>query len=357
MLAGHQVFQWLKTNIRGMRLSRLKTLSSLVSGAMQMRGVGVLALGKAMVGPAKAKHRIKQVWRFFRNSNVENLEVSKSIFDLMKPADGRITVLCDWTDIGLYKQLVFALPKDGRSLPFLSLTVLKSQSESAMIRSERQGLEYLGGFCPAGRDFLVIGDRGFGNCRWLEDVRRLGGYFVQRVAGGLSVSVREYQGLVSDLPIIRGARVKDWGRGTLTEAHGFPIRLITVFEPNAKEAWIIVTNLMEESPQEIIRLYKRRMWIEGSFRDIKNRNWGLGMQKTRLSTPERHNRLFLVLALAYLLLMAFGAIAEDIGFSKTLRANTENSRVMTLMRIGYCSLLFHQPPVQKAINVLMGLPV
>jgi len=357
MLDSHEISGWLKTHVSSMRLSRKKTLASIVYGAMQLRGAGVLALGKAMVGPAQAKHRIKQVWRFFRNDNVETLEVCRSIFDMAKPAQGRITVLCDWTDIGKHRQLVFGLPKDGRSIPFLSLTVLTKQGERAMVRSEKKGLEYLEGFCPSGQEMLYIGDRGFGNCRWLEDVRRQGGHFVQRIAGGLYVSVPEYAGLASQIPIVRGAKVKDWGRGSLTDAHAFPIRLITVFEPNAKEPWILVTDLMDVSPQEIVRLYKRRMWIEGSFRDIKNRSWGLGMEKARLSQAERYNRLFVVLALAAFLLMAFGAVAENIGYAKTLQANTENSRVMTLLRIGFNMMQWNPPPIGKAIKALREFPI
>jgi hypothetical protein len=92
---------------------------------------------------------------------------------------------------------------------------------------------------------------------------------------------------------------------------------------------------MDVSPQEIVRLYKRRIWIEWTFCDMKNRYWGLGMEKVKLSQAERYNRLFVALALAVFLLMAFGALAENPGYAKTLRANTENSRVMTLLRIGF----------------------
>ena len=359
MLDGKQILHWLDRHVTSMRLSRKKTLASLIFGAMQLRGIGVLALGKAMAGPALVKHRIKQVWRFFRNTNVEVLDVSRSIFESARPLHGRITVLCDWTDIGRYRQLVFGLPKDGRSIPFLSLTVLQKQGERAMVRSEKRGLEYLEGFCPKGQSLILIGDRGFGNSRWLEDVRQIGGFFVQRIAGNLSVSVPEYSGLASGLPLKRGDKVRDWGRGSLTEAHPFPVRLVTVFEAQAKEPWILVTNLMDVSPQEIVRLYKRRMWIEGSFRDWKNRDWGFGMQKVRLSQADRYNRLFAVLALANFLLMAFGAIAENLGYARTLRANTENSRVMTLLRIGYNFNLWtgSPPPITKSIKALRELPV
>jgi len=104
------VYVWLKQLVPGMRLSRIKTLSALVAGAMRMRGVGVLSLGRAMSGPTAAKHRIKRVWRFFRNPAVESLEVSKALFERIMPRKGSIVILCDWTDIDPFQQLVLWFP-------------------------------------------------------------------------------------------------------------------------------------------------------------------------------------------------------------------------------------------------------
>lgn len=55
-----------------------------------------------------------------------------------------------------------------------------------------------------------------------------------------------------------------------------------------------------------------RMWTEALFRDLRNRDWGLGLDRVRLSTADRHDRHFAILALAYLLLCVFGAAAETI---------------------------------------------
>ena len=66
-----------------------------------------------------------------------------------------------------------------------------------------------------------------------------------------------------------------------------PIRLITVYDRDAKEPWYLVTNLSDQFPAQIVRLYKRRMWIEAAFRDLKNRNWGLGMDQARLTQAPR----------------------------------------------------------------------
>lgn len=75
------ILTWMMENVEGMRRSRMKTLSDIVSGAMRMKGSGVLALGRAMRGPVKAKYRIKRVDRFLGNRQVEIDAVSEAIFD------------------------------------------------------------------------------------------------------------------------------------------------------------------------------------------------------------------------------------------------------------------------------------
>jgi hypothetical protein len=320
-----------------------------------MKGVGVLALGRAMEGPTAAKHRIKRVWRFFRNPGVECLDVSKALFESLAPSQGRIVILCDWTDLSPFQQLVFSLPRDGRSLPFLSLTIYKQAGEHAMVNTERKALGYLAGICPQGREVVFVADRGFGNTRWIRDVRKWGWGFVQRVSGNLHVDVEECCAAVADLAVVKGAAVKDWGEGLLTDENPTLVRIVSVWEQHAKEPWVLVTD-RSDFPAEIVRIYKRRMWIEGTFRDLKNRNWGLGLDATRLSQPHRHDRLFIVLAVGYAILTAFGAAAETLGVDQMLKANTENTRVMTLARIGGYFLQLAQCSIDFALQALLKLP-
>ena len=70
MYAPNHILPWLEENVK-MRQSRRKTLAAIVSGAMRLNGVGVLALGRAMNGPAKAKHRIKRVDRFWATKRLK----------------------------------------------------------------------------------------------------------------------------------------------------------------------------------------------------------------------------------------------------------------------------------------------
>lgn len=299
-----------------MRQSRRKTLAAIVNGAMRLHGTGVLALGRAMDGPAQAKHRIKRVDRFLGNKRVEVDAVSEAMFREFYPREGHIVVLADWTDRHDFQQLVLALPRHGRVLPFYAVPVEKGDGTGAhdgvMIQAEEQALDALARFCGDAITPVIIADRGFGNTRWLEHITKLGWHFVQRLAANHGVEVEQYTGLLSELGIRRGWRPRDWGWGTMNEAARGPIRLVTVYARKAKEPWCLVTNLPDLPPAEIVRLYKCRMWIEAAFRDLKNRNWGMGMDQVHLTRAFRLDRHFIILALAYIPLFAFGAAAETV---------------------------------------------
>ncbi|MDQ1257144.1 MAG: family transposase, partial [Candidatus Hydrogenedentes bacterium] len=60
-----------------------------------------------------------------------------------------------------------------------------------------------------------------------------------------------------------------------------------------------------------------------------------GLSHVHLKDYRRYERLFYVVALAYIFLSAHGALAEAEGFDKGLKANTRKTRVINLLRIGY----------------------
>jgi hypothetical protein len=354
------ILTWLETHVQSMRQSRRKTLAEVVCAALQMKGVGVLALGRAMSGMVGAKHCIKRVWRFLRNDQVETDALGAALFSFLRPATGPTIVLADWTDMNPFQQLVFSLPRDGRALPFLCVTIRKSEhqgeNEGAMIAAERRALAMLQTMCPAQVIPVIVSDRGFGNVRWLSDIANRGWRFVQRLSHIHQVAVEQHIGTLKELGIRRGWKPKDWGWGTMDEQQWGPIRVITTFDREADEAWYLVTNLDTEVPAQVVRIYKRRMWTEAMFRDLKNRNWGLGMDHVRLSQPQRHDRHFYILALAYVFLCAFGAAAETLDIARLMKANTREERVMSLARIGNYFLQIAKCPLETAFDALAALP-
>lgn len=355
-----KILAWIVTNVEGMRLSRAKTLAAIVSAALVMRGIGVLALGRAMSGEVAAKHCIKRVWRFLRNDGIEVEAIFSALFHFLRPPTGRVLILVDWTDLDPFQQLVFSLPRDGRSLPFLWITIRKGTEEEenkgAMVEAEQRALEAFARICPPNVRPIIIADRGFGHSRWLGDIQNRGWHFVQRLSHIHYVCVERHMGTLKELGIRRGWRARDWGWGTMDEQEFGPLRLVSVFDREADEPWYLVTSLEVEPPAEIVRLYKRRMWTEAMFRDLKNRDWGLGLDHVRLSEPLRHDRHFCIVALAYALLCAFGAAAETLDIARQLKANTRPERVMNLARIGNYFLQLYECPLSKAFKALQMLP-
>lgn len=364
MFGPSKIMKWFDRNLQGVRRSRRKTLAHVVAGAMKMKGVGVLALGRAMDGPATAKHRIKRVDRFLANEAVETFSISKTLFNILRGQDCSPIVLVDWTDRHAYEQLVLSIPRDGRSMPFHAVTIksakLGAEKEGALVRAEQQILRDLRAMCPPGVTPTIIADRGFGNERWISDVAKWGWRFVQRLSKNHWVETEEHIGTLPELGIRRGCRPKDWGWGVMgngKKKEKTPLRLVAVFHREAEEPWYLVTNIGDMEAKKITRLYEKRWWTETMFRDLKNRKWGLGMDEVKLTTIERTAAHFIIVITAYILLCAFGAFAETKNFGDQLKANTEKNRALSLAAIGNHFIDFiGRATVAMAIRKLINIP-
>jgi len=281
------------------------------------------------------KHNIKRVNRFLGNEAFEGEALAKGIFEAFVPESVRALVLADWTDVPKGKLLVFSLPANGRSIPFFTKVVAKKAGDGAMIRAENEALEALQRICGNGPDVVIVADRGFGNQRWVPTAKKLGFHFVQRVVGAFYADTERYIGKLEEMNLCEGARMRDWGLGTLGEDEAIEGRLVTAFDPDAKEPWYLITDLKDAPVKELVSIYRRRWWIETTFRDNKNREWGLGLGNVILKDYHRYERLFYIVALAFIFLVAHGAAAEAKGFDKGCKANTRKVRVLNLLRLGH----------------------
>ncbi len=341
MFGPSKIMKWFDRNLQEVRRSRRKTLAHIAAGAMKMKGVGVLALGRAMDGPALAKHRIKRVDRFLGNEQVEAFAIAKALFNILRGQDRRPLVLVDWTDRGAFEQLVLSIPQDGRSMPFHAISIdstkFGTESEGALIQAEREILRDLHAMCPPGVTPIIVADRGFGNERWIRDVTNWGWCFVQRLSKNHWVETEHHIGTLPELGIRRGYRPKDWGWGTMGEKDAdnkTPFRLVTVFGWEADEPWYLITNIEDREARAITSIYAKRWWTEMMFRDLKNRKWGLGMDEVKLTSRQRTAVHFIIVMLAFILLCAFGAFAETKDFGEQLKANTAENRALSLAATG-----------------------
>jgi len=355
MNAPYAIFRWIEENVKPMRRSRQKTLADVVSAALHLNGTGVLALGRGLPGHTTAKHGIKRVWRFFRNPGVEIESVQLSLAHLLSPSNAPVVILLDWTEYGPYQTLTASLPRDGRSLAIWWKTIFRHSGERSMVDVEKQVLWELRRMFRFRDDLILVADRGFGHTRWLEDIQKWGWGFVQRVSGSIYIENDRFCRALKDLPVPRKSGSRDWGEVRLTRENKLQVRLLTTWDKKAKEPWYLVTNLTR-IPQKITRLYKRRMWIEEEFRDLKNRKWGLGFDESYLSSPEREDRRWCVLAIAHMFLMAYGAAAEQADLAKQFLPNTPREREISLARLGAFVIETALQPISCAIRALNDIP-
>lgn len=364
MFGPSKIMKWFDRNLQVVRRSRRKTLAHIAAGAMKMKGVGVLALGRAMDGPALAKHRIKRVDRFLGNEELEGFAISKVLFNVLRGQDQHPIVLVDWTDRHDFEQLVLSIPRDGRSMPFHAITInstkFGTESKGALIDAEQTILRHLHAMCPPGVKPIIVADRGFGNERWIADIAKWGWRFVQRLSKNHYLETERHIGTLPELGIRRGYRPNDWGWGTMGDNRGEKktrLRLITAFHRDADEPWYLVTNIDDREAHKITAIYEKRWYTETMFRDLKNRKWGLGMDEVKLTTVERTATHFIIVMIAYILLCAFGAYAEAQNFGEQLKANTEKKRALSLAVIGFQFIDFiGRTTVSLAIAKLVRVP-
>ena len=115
------------------------------------------------------------------------------------------------------------------------------------------------------------------------------------------VETEQHIGTLPELGIRKGYRPKDWGWGTMGNNHEEDktrFRLITVYDRDAKEPWYLITNIKDMTPQQVVRIYKKRMWTEAMFRDLKSRKWGMGLDDVKLGTIERTAVHFIIVICA-----------------------------------------------------------
>jgi hypothetical protein len=84
-----------------------------------------------------------------------------------------------------------------------------------------------------------------------------------------------------------------------------------------------------------MQLYRQRMQIEETFRDLKCHRWGFGLRYARCNSAARLEMLLLLGALATLVVWLVGLAARALHLNRHLQANTERRRdVLSTFFIG-----------------------
>ena len=299
---------WMLRVCASLRLSQAKTLSELVLAACHLTRASLAELGRclAMHTPVTVKAFIKRVDRFVGNANVEPAEAMRGIVEFLAQPRKKLLILMDWVDIRSFPCIMLAARIRGRALPLL-WTICRDHE----LHRSRNNLEYalfqlLRTMVPASTQIVVLADRGFGRAEMARECQTLGFDFLIRIQPDVHVKHREYTGKLLDLPVTRGHQ-KVY-RDVLYRSMNKPVtaNVAVVWLESKDEPWFLLTSLPRLQGIQLTKLYARRMSIEEYFRDTKSLRNGFALRLTLIENPKRLERLLLVLAIAYVLLVALG---------------------------------------------------
>jgi hypothetical protein len=306
---------WVLTLGAALRLSQAKTLAALAAAALHVGRVSLANIGRQLLGPAAAKHRVKRTWRFCANPRVH---VSDAMGGLIRRLCHRRTkkplvVALDWTDLRSFHTLMAAAVMKGRALPLLWQTHAGREFHRSQNALEEGLLVLLRALVPRAVPVVVLADRGFGRTELARACQRLGLSYAVRIKPDVWVEHRRFTGLLADYPVQKGIRHVLTGAvyrkdGAVT--HNVVIHWKPGLPAKRDHPWYLMTDL-GGGAVKLTRLYGRRMTVEELFRDDKNRRNGMALRDTQLTRADRIDRLLLILALAYWLLVGVGLLARQ----------------------------------------------
>jgi hypothetical protein len=115
---------------------------------------------------------------------------------------------------------------------------------------------------------------------------------------------------------------------------------------------------LNAGPAQISRLYGQRMTIEELFRDHKSKRNGWSLRDTRITRPDRLDRLLLIMAIAYLLLCGIGIIASKTFSPGHWSSSSQNDcSVFTIGRIMLDRFKLSVAQVLRAITLATEIAV
>ncbi|RMH60898.1 MAG: IS4 family transposase [Bacteroidetes bacterium] len=319
---------------------RVLSLAHGTLGVLNGTSLAIHAVGRGLAAARCGldKHAVKQVDRLLSNQGINLDKLGPSWVQMLLGERKEVYVNLDWTefDDDDHTMLVASVQTDhGRATPLLWKTWRKSELKGQRNDHEDELLCSLRRCIPRQVRVTIVADRGFADQKLFRLLTEEPGFdYIIRFKQGTLVT--DAQGETK--------KAKDWmgGSGRLRRLEGAAITadktpvplIVLVKDKGMKEAWCIATSRPGLSGKEIKRRYGKRFSCEEMFRDFKDLRYGWGLSWTQIRSPQRRDRLFLLAAMAFVLLILLGAAGEHAGLDRRLKTSTKPGRQLSLYRQG-----------------------
>lgn len=313
------------------RITRIRNMAYLLVGLHQSRSVHLSKIAERIPGKAFLPSITRRISRFLDNPAIRVRDWYKPIATMIinRIAHREIHLIVDGSKVGFGHQLLMiAIAYRRRAIPLAWTWIKSSRGHSSSIK-QKSLLAYVHDLIPLGTKVSLVGDAEFGDVdvqkllmqwRWRYALRQKGRYLVRQ---NKNSAFQRLDSLVN----IPGQRV--WlPNCVLTAKHGFSVNLIAYWKSDEKEPWFLATTF--NCPNTTLRAYKRRMWIEEMFGDLKGN--GFDLESTHLRHFLRLSRLTLAVSLLYVWTLTIGSKVVKNG--KRHLVDRRDRRDYSIFRIG-----------------------
>lgn len=315
------------------RVTRLRTFAWLLAGLYISKSIHQSKMAAKIPGQIQLLSRTRQLSRLLDNRAIRVREwyqpLASGILQAIAGA-GEVRLIVDGSKVGFGHQLLMvAVAYRKRAIPVAWTWVKGSRGHSTSLK-QLALLGYVHSLLPPQAAVLLVGDNEFGAVEVQKQLKKWGWQYVLRQKGRYLVLPfgRRTAQRLSNLVTRTGEMV--WlARCRFTKQHLWRTNLLAYWQAGEKEAWFLATNLPQ--PHLVLRAYRRRMWIEEMFGDMKGH--GFDLESTHLRHFLRLSRLTLAVVLLYVWLLSFGSRVLKQGQRRLVDRN--DRRDYSLFRIGW----------------------
>ena len=335
------------------RKSQRKTISALVVGLLRRGRIGLAEIARGMDDQTTVRHRIKRAWRFLRNAGVSSHAATVGMTHWIFSSSASPAVIAlDWTDLGDYVLLAAKVAVDRRAVPIAWVVVRRTwfdrhyKSRNDVEERVIQCLQEVMGKRP----WILVADRGFARAELFAKLVDWGVKYVIRTPCNTWVRVRGFEGILGNIPRESG-RTYRYGEALYQKRRRVGMSLVVVHKEPAPEPWYLAASFEERLRAE--QIYRKRMWIEESFRDAKSR---LGLDRFWAAKPERMERMMILAALVMLVttLVALEYRAKH-GEEDPQLTTKRKGRTLSVFSLGRELILLYGVPPQSLRGKLRPL--
>ncbi|MFH2103097.1 MAG: IS4 family transposase [Chloroflexota bacterium] len=333
------------------RITQIRNFVWLMVGIYESRSVHLSKIAGKISGSAKLVSLTRRLSRFLNNPAIRVRDWYQPIAQQWLRSQwnclGEIRLIMDGTKVGYGHQLLMvSLAYRKRAIP-IAWTWVKQVRGHSDAGLQLALLNYVRQLLPLGAVVFLVGDCEFGSVETLKWLDQWHWYYVLRQKSDTCLWFDHLNEWKSFGSFVNRAGQSRWlGYGYLTAKEIYPTQLLIHWRKGETEAWCLATNLPDH--EMALRYYRRRMWIEEMFGDLKKH--GFDLESTMLRNFLRLSRLTLAVAFLYVWLISVGGRTIHSGLRHLVDRN--DRRDLSIFQIG---LRYIQRRIINAFSVAVPL--